>query len=73
MCTWVTAADATSSGNANDYETFAAYKDTLRLDCESDGEAARLTVTPDDTWPAQVYYQVRAAAAAAAMLDVVRV
>ena len=43
----------------NDYDTFEQYRNQFRLECR-DGEAANLTVTPNDDWPGVVYYQVRA-------------
>ena len=55
LCTW------THTQNADrrlDYtfETFERFRNSLRLECAEDGNAAVLTVTPNDTWPDVVYY-----------------
>ena len=55
LCEWVSSDTVTP----NDYDTFEEYRDQFRLECR-DGEAANLTVTPNDDWPGAVYYQVRA-------------
>ena len=53
-CFWE---ETSATTHAHDYNTFAAYKATLNIQCDS-GDAANLTVTPDSTWPDDLYYQV---------------
>ena len=38
------------------FETFERFRNSLRLECAEEGNAAVLTVTPNDTWPDVVYY-----------------
>ncbi len=38
------------------FESFERFRNSLRLECEEDGTAAVLTVTPNITWPDVVYY-----------------
>lgn len=40
----------------DDYTDFKGFRNDLRLHCDKEGEPAVLEVTPNQTWPATVYY-----------------
>ena len=55
LCTWTHTANADRRLDYT-FETFERFRNSLRLECAKEGNAAVLTVTPNDTWPDVVYY-----------------
>ena len=55
LCTWTHTKDADRRLDYT-FETFERFRNSLRLECAEEGNAAVLTVTPNDTWPDVVYY-----------------
>ena len=55
LCNWVI---ARGEDSPEDHALFTSYRSTQSLQCHESGKAADLIVTPNDTWPDVLYYQV---------------
>jgi len=54
LCVWKhTAGDRRLD---DDFSDFKRFRNSLHLHCDKEGEAAMLEVTPNNSWPATVYY-----------------
>ncbi|XP_046909339.2 protein Skeletor, isoforms B/C isoform X2 [Dermatophagoides farinae] len=56
-CKWHLTSETNINDIDNTYPTFEDFRKTLALDCDTEGQSARLQFTPDQNTPDLIYYQ----------------